>query len=166
MFIAKLLVASLVCVTCFSAMAQWQWIDKDGHRVFSDRAPPTQVPEKNILTQPKPHREAIEPALNAATSKGAAPESVTAKPAGVDNALLDRKKQAVASEAARRKSEDERYVMAQAESCQRARLAKSGLDAGLRISRTNANAEREFLEGAARELEAQRLQNIIDADCK
>jgi hypothetical protein len=56
--------------------------------------------------------------------------------------------------------------MAQAESCQRARLAKSGLDAGLRISRTNANAEREFLEGAARAEETQRLQNIIDADCK
>ena len=166
MYIVKLLVASLVCVTCLAAMAQWQWMDKDGQRVFSDRAPPSEVPEKNILTQPKPRRGANEPAPSAITSDGSSPSRSAAKPAGEDKVLLERKKQAMEAEANRRKSEGERYVMAQAESCQRARLAKSGLDAGLRISRTTANAEREFLEGAARAEETQRLQNIIDADCK
>ncbi|MFX6884193.1 DUF4124 domain-containing protein, partial [Acinetobacter baumannii] len=34
------------------AAAQWQWIDKDGRKVFSDRPPPQEIPEKNILKQP------------------------------------------------------------------------------------------------------------------
>ncbi len=40
---------SLVCAT---AMAQWTWMDKDGRKVYSDKAPPPDVLEKNILKRP------------------------------------------------------------------------------------------------------------------
>ncbi|MEK9952912.1 MAG: DUF4124 domain-containing protein [Curvibacter sp.] len=32
------------CLYALSASAQWQWLDKDGRRVFSDRPPPAEVP--------------------------------------------------------------------------------------------------------------------------
>jgi hypothetical protein len=35
-----------------AASAQWQWTDKDGRKVYSDRAPTSDVPEKNILKRP------------------------------------------------------------------------------------------------------------------
>jgi hypothetical protein len=36
-----------------TALAQWQWIDKDGRKVYSDRSPPSDIPEKNILKMPR-----------------------------------------------------------------------------------------------------------------
>jgi hypothetical protein len=40
------------------------------------------------------------------------------------------------------------------------------LEAGLRISRTNATGEREVLDDAARASELKRVQSQIDNDCK
>ncbi|MBF9265764.1 DUF4124 domain-containing protein, partial [Paracidovorax cattleyae] len=48
----RLLVLACACSWALGASAQWQWIDKDGRKVFSDRPPPTDVPARNILKQP------------------------------------------------------------------------------------------------------------------
>ena len=42
----KLLLLAVACTWALGAAAQWQWIDKDGRKVFSDRprqpkSPPT-----------------------------------------------------------------------------------------------------------------------------
>jgi hypothetical protein len=47
--VLSLLVAVLLP---FGATAQWVWLDKDGSKVFSDRAPSGSIPEKNILKRP------------------------------------------------------------------------------------------------------------------
>lgn len=150
------------------AHAQWQWIDLDGHKVFSDRAPPTDIPEKNILKRPLGR---LIPSADA-ESKGdasAAPsagQSVDAKPVGVDKTLEAKKKQAEEAETAKRKAEEERITKAKIENCARAKQAKASFDSGVRISRTNAAGEREFLDDAARAGELQRIQGIITSDCK
>ncbi|WP_313879318.1 hypothetical protein [Rhodoferax mekongensis] len=91
---------------------------------------------------------------------------VLPKDAGVDKALDAKKKQAEAAEAAKKKAEEERIAKAKADNCKLARQAKATFDSGARISRTNAAGEREFLDDAARAAEAQRIQGVIDADCK
>ena len=48
----------------------------------------------------------------------------------------------------------------------RAKQAKASFDSGLRISRTNAAGEREFMDDAARASELKRIQGIIASDCK
>ena len=48
----KLLLLAVACTWALGAAAQWQWIDKDGRKVFSDRPPPAEVPAKSILKQP------------------------------------------------------------------------------------------------------------------
>ena len=51
--VLKNLVIAVVGGTfALSALAQWQWIDKDGHKVFSDRSPPPEINEKDILKRP------------------------------------------------------------------------------------------------------------------
>jgi hypothetical protein len=45
------LFAAIACCTV-PAIAQWQWIDGQGRKVFSDRAPPADIPAKNILRSP------------------------------------------------------------------------------------------------------------------
>ncbi len=149
-----------------AASAQWQWLDKDGRRVFSDLPPPSDIPQKNILKQPAMRSLAAPPA--AAPAEGPAPSTAgsPAAAAGVDKGLQDKKKQAEEAEAAKRKAEEERVAKVRAENCSRAQQAKAAFDSGTRLSRVNEKGEREFLDDAARAAEGERLQSIISENCR
>ena len=174
------LVAGVACLAALTAVAQWQWLDKDGRKVYSDRAPPADVLEKSILKRPGGLAKAAvkpESALNAdgtvavaaQTSQTApAPQAASSLPklSGVDKELMEKKKQAADAEAAKRRAEDEKIAKAKVENCALGKQAKTSLDSGIRIARTNAKGEREVLDDEARAAEAKRVQNIIDASCK
>ena len=158
---------------CVAASAQWQWIDKDGHKVFSDRAPPADILDKNILKRPNNKLPAAAPAPDAgATGDAANPAAASPtagagnKPTGVDKDLEAKKKQAADAEAAKRKADEERVTKAKIENCARAKQAKTTFDSGIRISRANASGEREIMDDTARAAEAKRIQSVIDTDCK
>ena len=53
MKVAHALLLGLTLTAAIAAQAQYQWVDKDGRRVFSDRPPPADIPAKNVLTQPR-----------------------------------------------------------------------------------------------------------------
>lgn len=156
-----------------TAFAQWQWIDKDGRKVFSDRSPPADIKEKDILKQPAgrnrvaalPNAESVAAAPTAAAS--AAPGKASApKLSGKDAQLEAKKKQADDEEAAKKKAEDEKVAKGKAENCERAKRSVAGLESGVRVSTTNAKGEREFMDDKARATETKRLQDIVAADCK
>jgi hypothetical protein len=158
-----------VCVITTTALAQWQWTDKDGRRVFSDRAPPADIPEKDILKRPG-GRSAKESRANTADDSqvpASAPRLVASvpKPSGVDKELAEKKKKADEAQAAKRKEDEERVLKAKVENCARAKQAKAGFDSGVRMTRFNEKGEREILDDAARAAEMQRLQSIIGSDC-
>ncbi|MEA3393030.1 MAG: DUF4124 domain-containing protein [Pseudomonadota bacterium] len=157
------LIAIIALAFSLSAFAQWQWIDKAGRKVFSDRPPPVDVPEKNILKQPGMSAPAVE---TPASNTPATPAASATKATGEDKELAEKKKQAADAETARRRQEEERVARAQADNCNRARQAKASLDAGVRQMRINEKGEREFLDEGGRASEAQRLQGIIDENCK
>jgi hypothetical protein len=159
-----------------SALAQWQWLDKDGRKVFSDRAPPATVPEKSILKQPNRLKSAsvveatggdttraLEPAP---ASSGIQPVASAPKLNGVDKELAEKKKKAELLETAKRKADEDKVATGRAENCTRAKHAKVGLDSGVRLGRINKQGEREVMDDAARALEAKRIQTIIESDCK
>jgi hypothetical protein len=169
------LIAALACLIAAPASAQWHWIDNHGRAVFSDRPPPPDIPDKNVRRQPglKTRPAETNGAPPSTAAGGTAPPAAAASApqlSGVEPALLEKKKQAekqaAEAEAAQRRLEADRQAQLRADSCARARQAQAGLDAGLRIARTNAQGEREFLDEAARAQEAQRIQAIIDADCR
>lgn len=161
-----------------AAHAQYQWIDKDGRRVFSDRPPPADVAPKNIVSQPRgstaavvrpaPAAPANEPAAGEASvaAKPAAPAASAAPGAGVDKALEEKKKQAEAAEAAKKKAEEQKIAAAKADNCKRAMNSKSSLDSGMRMARMNDKGEREVLDDAQRAAELKRVNAIIASDCK
>ena len=156
------LLCTAACLYALTASAQWQWIDKDGHRVFSDMPPPSSIPEKNILKRPGSRGPGSVPA---AATAPAAP-TAAAPAAGLDKALDEKKKQAESAETARRKAEEERNARIRADNCARAQQAKAGIDAGGRQTRLNERGEREFLDEAAIAAESQRLQGLIDENCR
>jgi hypothetical protein len=149
-------------LACGSALAQWQWVDETGRRVFSDTAPPLSVPEKNILKRPGSHAQPASP-----PAPVAAPNETLEAPklSTRDSALEARKKQAEEAEQAKKKADEERQAKLRAESCERAQRAKATLDSGIRLATTNAKGEREILDDAGRAAEAKRLDGIIRADC-
>lgn len=151
-----------------SAVAQWQWIDKDGRKVFSDRPPPADIRDRDILKHPANRAPAPETQNTeaASTPAAAAPgRSGTLKISGKD-AELEARKKAVADEAAaKKKAEEEKLALVKAENCSRAKRGLITFQSGARIMTTNAKGEREFMDDKARADESKRLQTIVDRDC-
>lgn len=170
-----LLVAAVLLST--GAQAQWQWLDKDGRMVFSDRAPPPGVPDKQIVKRPGGSRAGVPPVNVDADPAGqpAAPTSAASgtqsaasapKASGVDKDLADKKKKVEQEEAAKRKAEEDKLAKVKADNCSRARDAKASYASGMRLARVNKQGEREIVDDVARAAELQRVQTVIDADCQ
>ena len=180
MNIVRIFLACAVLATCGAASAQYQWLDKDGRKIFSDRPPPADIPQKNVLKQPRGAgaelRPALPPTAPDATADGKSQEAPASAPAsaakvgtpaqGIDKALEAKKKQAEAAEAAKTKEEEQKLAAQRAENCKRALSVKAGLDSGVRLARTNEKGERQFLDEAERAAELQRAQTVIKSECK
>lgn len=170
MKLTQTLVAVALIGFSFAASAQWQWLDKDGRKVYSDRAPPADIQEKNIIKRPGNYKPPIV-SDTAAESDGKAPSMAAAAPmlpasGGTDKELEAKKKQVKEAEAAKRKADEERVAKSQIENCARAKQAKTTFESGVRVGRTNAAGEREIMDDAARAVELKRIQGIIARDCK
>lgn len=172
---ARLLMLWCVCAAPLVAGAQWQWLDREGKKVFSDQPPPLDVPEKNVLRRPgapnaRPSAAAPAP-FDAPVSAADGARSPTgaasaAKPAGVDKDLEEKARKAEEAEKAKQAAETQKVAKAKADNCNRARQGKATFDSGIRVARLNAQGEREVMDDKARASEQQRLQGIIDSDCR
>lgn len=168
-----LILAAVSGSFALTALAQWQWMDKDGHKVFSDRAPPGDVQEKNILKRPGGNNRftpppAIEVAAASPAAVASAPAGKASSPklSGKDAQLEARKKQIEEEEATKKKAEEEKMAKARADNCERATRGLASVQSGARLAVINAKGEREFMDDNARAAETKRLQGIADSDCK
>lgn len=166
----KLLLLVLACFWSTGALAQWQWVDKDGRKVFSDRPPPSDVPEKSILKQPqaggRPYLAVPTGASASADTPVAADKAQAAASQGKDKQLEENKAKAEAAEAAKQKAEQDRVAKARADNCARAKLNKVQMAPGRLVAHTNAKGERSYMDDATREAELRRADEIIAADCQ
>jgi hypothetical protein len=158
-----------------TALAQWQWIDKDGRKVYSDRSPPADIPEKNILKMPRGGKgksgmvAVPDEAATASAATASAPATKTAintpKLTGKDAQLEAKKKQAEDEEAAKKQAEQEKVAKAKADNCERAKKSLAGFQSGQRVPYTNAKGERDYMDDNARAAEVKRIQGIVASDC-
>jgi len=154
------------------ASAQWQWLDKDGRKVFSDRPPPAEIPAKSILKRPGGMSAAPVPseaeAPADAAAAGAVPVTKVAnvpKISGKDSALEEKKKALEAEEATKKKEAEDKFAKDKAENCARAQKNLQTFASGKRIRTTNAKGESEFMSDEQRAAETKRLEAIA-SDCK
>lgn len=152
--------AGLFCLLPLTGIAQWQWIDKAGNKVFSDREPPSDIPDKNILRRAgtSPSRPALSGGASVALQGDAAAP-------GVDKALEQKARKAEESEKTARSVEAQKMMQAKADNCARARQGKATFDSGVRLARINAQGEREIMDDQARAAEQSRVQSVIDSNC-
>jgi len=169
----------VLALSAVTASAQWQWVDKDGRKIFSDRGPPAEIPEKDILKRPPgAPRITAAPAIitpGTETVAGAKPAAAPALPAskasapklsGKDAELEAKKKKAEEEEAAKKKAEEEKVAKTKADNCGRAKTGLATLQSGVRMAEVNAKGEREVFDDAKRALETRRAQEVIDSNCK
>ncbi len=173
---SKQLVLAIAGLTfALSAAAQWQWIGKDGRKVFSDRPPTSDIPQKDIIKRPGGSPAA--PAIRAETADAAAPVAVPASAAsaskanatklpGKDDALEAKKKKLQDDEAKKLKADEEKIAEVKADNCERAKRGLLTFQSGARVAITNAKGEREVMDDKARGAEIQRLQGMVDSNCK
>ncbi len=183
------LLAGLASLTLLAASAQWQWLDKDGRKVYSDRAPPPDVLDKNIVKRPSrpvaapgkadvaaaaagtaantPDGASLAAQAAAAAANSAARQATTPfiKLPTVDKDLEARKKLAADAEAGKRRSDEERVAKLRAEACTNSRSALAQATSGARIRRINDKGEPEVLDDEGRAQEARKAQSGIDANC-
>lgn len=168
------LLMTTLATVCFAASAQWQWTDNDGRKVFSDRPPPAEIPDKNVLKRPGARVLPATPKATSAENPGDAASGAVAaklpasagKPSALDKELEAKKKQTADAERAKVMAEEERLARARAENCARAKQAKAAYDSGVRLGRINAAGEREILDDAARAEDVRRLQGVMERDCQ
>ena len=171
MKVARLALLALACTLPLAAAAQWQWVDKDGRKVFSDKMPPPDIPPERILKGPKGQMQILAPAATAPAATDETPSRVAAdapplpRPAGKDKALEERKKQAAAAEARKKTDEEAKYAAVRAENCNRARSAKANYSTGGRLMRVDEKGERHYLSDDDRAAEIRRMDEVIARDC-
>jgi len=158
--------------------AQWAWRDASGSLVFSDRAPPKSILEKDIVRRPEvastprydpapapplePTKEAKAPA-EATKAAAPAPKPKT----WVDREIESRKRQQELAEAQKKAAEEERRKAQVAENCERLRRAQTALEEnGLRLARVNSAGEPIVLDDAARAAELERVRGQIQQYCR
>lgn len=168
----RIFLVAAMGVFCMAAHAQWQWVDNAGRKVFSDQPPPSDIPARNILKQPRNTAVTAPTAPAAAAPVAAASAAPLAAPAAEaplskdDKELLARKKKAESETAARAKEEADKQARNKATNCENAKANQALLDSGVRIAVTNAKGEREFLDDAGRATEQRRIRAALDANCR
>ena len=159
-----------------TASAQWQWVEKDGRKIFSDRPPPSEIAEKDILKRPpgaargtaapSPVRSSLEAVAGAKPPAASASKASAPKLSGKDAELEAKRKKADDEEAAKKKIEQEKVAKVKAENCERAKGDLAALQSGVRMSAVNAQGEREVFDDARRASEAKRAQEVVDTSCR
>ena len=155
--------------------AQWAWKDGNGRLVYSDRPPPSDIKAANIVRQPStqalanpapasgPLDEAGKPSdpKNADTKTPApnAPKTIA------EREMEFRKRQQERADSDKKAAEEQTKNATKTAECERARGYMRSLEDGIRITRTDASGNREFLDDEQRAAEVDRTRKIIQSTC-
>ena len=166
-----LAVMTLLMALSPAADAQWRWRDKGGQINASDRPPPKDVPEKDILDRPglETRRSAAALAAVAApgSTDGIAPAALpAAPPTALEREVQLRKRAAEQEQSTKAKAEEDLVSVQRAENCRAARGHLIALESGQRIARTNDKGEREVLDDKGRSDEQRRAREVVSSDCR
>jgi hypothetical protein len=158
--------------TCTPSEAQWAWKDTNGRLVYSDRPPPAEVkaanivrqPTTQVLSNPAPAAGGVEDAVKPADGKSSDAKSNAPKTIA-EREMEFRKRQQERADSEKKAAEEQTKNAAKAAECERARGYLKSLEEGVRITRTDASGNREYLDDAQRATEVDRTRRIIQSTC-
>lgn len=162
----KKLIAILITSSCaMSALAQYVWLDEQGHKQYSDMPPPASVPTSKILKgkgltpQPVP-ASTDQPAADETAADKAKPAN---KPATLAEKEADYQKRKLEQEKKDKETADKAKAAAEKQkSCERARAYNKALESGQRINHINAAGERSYISDEERARETEESRRMLE----
>lgn len=144
--------AATLTVTSSLTMAQtYQWKDGNGRTVISDTPPP------GAARQPRSIESSRSPESQQPTE---------AQKSMADKEMDFKQRQQEAREKADKERKESAANAEKNENCQRARQQLVALESGQRISSTDVNGERRYMEDAERQRETERTRKFLAETCK
>lgn len=147
--------------------AQWAWKDDNGRLVFSDRPPPSSIKPEQIVRQPG--GGSAQPALRSGEELPRDAGKADASKAGprtlAEREMEFRKRQSERAEADKKAAEQQQLAQRRQQECERSRGYLRALEDGVRITRTDGQGNREFLDDNQRNAEMARVREMIARDC-
>lgn len=165
----KLLFAALIAIGLAApAQAQWKWRDAQGKVQYSDRPPPSGTPDKDVLQRPANAQRTVTvvPVGQAAAAAASAPRPAASTPTKAEQDAAARDKQAQDRETAKQKEAERQQAELRRQNCARAQANLRELQSGTRITRTNEQGERVFMDDAQRQAEVERARGLITSECR
>ena len=170
--LAALAIATVAAVYVSAAAGQWAWKEDGGRVVYSDRPPPPSIKSTQILRQPATAAPAPAPqpatpgsAVGDGERPATAPAASSAPKSIAERDMEFRKRQQERADSDRKAQEEQQKSAAKGAECERARGYLRSLEDGVRISRTDASGNREFLDDAERAAESERTRKAIQQFC-
>jgi hypothetical protein len=150
------------------AQSFWKWRDANGRLQLSDRPPPPEVLDKDILQRPLSAAKTVAAAADSGAAAASAAANAASAPVG-DAALEAKKKRLQQDQAAQKQAKDtaeqERRAATRAEYCRRSQNSLKVLESGQRVARPTDQGEREILDDTGRAEEIQRARDLVSANC-
>lgn len=153
-----LVLGSMLVFTAVASAQMYRWVDGDGKVHYSNTPPPAGAKAKTIIAPASPSAPAASPD---AAAEDARKGPLT--PAEQEQAL--RKRQMDAQKAQEKAALARKDDEAKKENCTRAREALATFESGQRISRTNAQGERYYLEDDVRAAETDKARAAVSDWC-
>jgi hypothetical protein len=164
--VAALTLLLVTAVYATGAAAQWAWKEENGRVVYSDQPPPPNV-KIQILRQPAGPAPETRSAGGADAGKAGADKGASSAPKTLAERDMEfRKRQQERADAERKAQEEQQKSSARAADCERARGYLKALEDGVRIAKTDASGNREYLDDAQRAAETERARKMVDSLCK
>ena len=130
----------------------WQWIDKDGRKVFSDQAPPADIAEKTFSSGLEKLQNLRRPRCGPTTAKAGEPYRPSQNALGNPIKIWKPKKQMAQAEI---NAKQNKRLGPNADNCMRARQTQNQpLNLGSQIDGRMPAGRREIMDDAARQRDA------------
>lgn len=150
----RILTFALLLAFASGAAAQlYRWVDKDGRVRYTDTPPPAGVQGRTLQAP-------------ASTSAPASPGEGKPAPSVSEQEQAFRQRQLEAQKAAEKAALAQKEAEAKRQNCARAQEYLRTLESGQRVTRTNAQGEREFIDDAARARETTSARQAVKDWCE
>lgn len=168
-FILTALAVAFVAGTfAAGASAQWAWKDDNGRLVYSNIPPPPSIKPTQIVRQPgaapQGARSSV-PAEGEAEKPATAPAAANAPKTYAERDAEFRKRQQERTDSERKAQEEQQKSAQKAADCERSRGYMRALEDGVRITRSDAAGNREYIDDAQRAAEMDRMRKAIRELC-
>jgi hypothetical protein len=147
------------------AHAQWKWRDADGRTQYSDRPPPPNVAEKDILQRPN-NAVRVAPSSGQAALQGASAAASAATAASAPARPASESSSRDKLEKERKAQEDKARAETAAENCRQAQNSMRILESGVRVRTRGENGDTQPMTEQMRQDQIRQAQVVISTSCK